>query len=195
MRKGTYNLSEKELNKQGVGQKARRLVKGGISNTEFVRGKGVVNKATGKPLTGTVMVDGRLLRYKDGKRVTTSGIGMAAAKARKPGSTNVSPASSAGRTQGATSASDAKPGSKVRISPTERRMKQGKSTPTGGVAPVRKATPATGTPTGGYRRSATGRENLRTALEVQQQRARERRRIAKGRRARQLGKPSGPYGR
>lgn len=130
MRKGTFNLSEQELKKQGVGQKARRLVKGGISNTEFVRGKGVINKTTGKPLTGTLMVDGKLLRYKGGKRVTTSGIGMASAAKRKPGAKSVSPASSAGKAQGTTAAAEAKPG-KMTVSATERRMKQGKSTPTG----------------------------------------------------------------
>lgn len=191
MRKGTFNLSEQELKKQGVGQKARRLVKGGISNTEFVRGKGVINKTTGKPLTGTLMVDGKLIRYKGGKRVTTSGIGMASAAKRKPGSSNVSPASSAGKAQGTTTAAEAKPG-KMTVSATERRMKAGERGATSKV--TRKATPAGGTPTGGYKRSLTGRENLRTMLEVSQQRARERRRLAKGKRARELGKPYGPYG-
>lgn len=68
----SLNLTKKQLSKGGV-KKASTLKTVSISDTKFVKGKGVVSRTTGKLVRGKIdMGGGNIAVYKNGKRVNVT---------------------------------------------------------------------------------------------------------------------------
>jgi len=184
-RKAT-NLSAKELKSAGAEKAAaKRTVD--ISKTKRATSGPMAGKTlgpAGKPLTGTVtMSDGSKAVYKDGKRVVKAAPAKAAPAKATAAKTAAPKATSSNK-----SATPGKPkatGNKRTNRLAGERYEAQKGTSRSGAtpAPVKKSAGATGTYTTSYERSRGGRETIPAIGSRVNQVAREKRRIARQKRA------------